>query len=182
MQLAADLREMSRAVTHAEPSPKTLGRAVAQDSFAVLAVERARELARKWRVPGVNRALRMAETMAFGIEIGKEVKLGTGVYFVHTVGTVIGGTSIVGDRVVFMGNNTVGTARDDGYPVIEDDVVVGAGARILGSIRIGARSIIGANAVVLHDVPPDCVAVGVPAVVKPKPARASEASRAPRWR
>jgi serine O-acetyltransferase len=57
----------------------------------------------------------------------------------------------------------VGTAKDNGYPVIEDDVIVGAGARILGPIRVGARSSIGANAVVLEDVPPDSVVVGIPA-------------------
>jgi len=82
---------------------------------------------------------------------------------VHPVGTVVGGTARVGDRVRFMGNNTVGTAKDNGYPIIENDVIVGAGARILGPVRIGARSVIGANAVVLSDVPPDSVAVGIPA-------------------
>ena len=61
--------------------------------------------------------------------------------FVHTVGIVIGGTARVGSRVRFMGSNTVGTAKDNGYPVIEDDVEVGAGARILGPIRVGARSV-----------------------------------------
>jgi serine acetyltransferase len=65
-----------------------------------------------------------------------------------------------------MGNNTVGSAKDNGCPVIEDDVLVGCGARILGPIRIGARAQIGANAVVVTDVPADAVAVGVPAVIR----------------
>jgi serine O-acetyltransferase len=76
---------------------------------------------------------------------------------------VVGGTARVGDRVKFMGNNTVGTAKDNGYPVIEDDVLIGAGARLLGPIRVGAGAIIGANAVVLEDVPPGALAVGIPA-------------------
>ena len=112
--------------------------------------------------------MRLAQTALFGIEIGKDVELGRGIYFVHTVGTVIGGTARIGDRVKFMGNNTVGTGRDDGYPVIEHDVVIGAGARILGPITIGARSVIGANAVVLRSMPPDSLAVGIPAVVRPR--------------
>jgi serine O-acetyltransferase len=88
------------------------------------------------------------------------------VYFVHTSGIVLGGDSRVGDRVRFYGSNTLGTVHDDGYPTIEDDVWLGVGARVLGPITIGARSRIGANAVVLKDVPPDSVAVGVPAQIK----------------
>jgi len=54
------------------------------------------------------------------------------------------------------------------HPTIEDGAVIGAGAQVLGPITIGARSVVGANAVVVHDVPPDSIAVGVPAVVKPR--------------
>lgn len=139
------------------------------DSYRVAALNRLREAARRRRVPGVNHALRVVQTAMLGIEIGKDVTLGRGVYFVHSLGIVIGGDARVGDRVRFYGNNTVGTAKDNGYPVIEDDVEVGAGARILGPVRVGARSKIGANAVVLSDVPPDSVVVGIPAkVVKRK--------------
>ena len=73
-----------------------------------------------------------------------------------------------------MGNNTVGTARDNGCPVIEDDVEVGCGARILGPVRIGARAVIGANAVVLADVPADALAVGAPARIITRPERRNE--------
>ena len=73
-----------------------------------------------------------------------------------------------GPQATLYGSNTIGTAKDDGYPVIEDDVWIGAGARILGPIRIGARSRIGANAVVVTDVPPDSVAIGIPAKVRPR--------------
>jgi serine O-acetyltransferase len=136
------------------------------DSFPIMFLSRAREASLRWRVPLVNRLLRYAQTAVFGIELGKDVSLGDGVYFVHTVGTVIGGNSRIGARVRLMGNNTIGTAKDNGYPVIEDDVEIGVGARILGPVRIGARAKIGANAVVLCDVPADGVATGVPAVVR----------------
>jgi serine acetyltransferase len=116
-------------------------------------------------VPGANHLLRLATTVLYGIEIGSEIELGAGVNFAHTLGTVIGGTSKVGARVKFMGNNTVGTAKDNGCPVIEDDVVVGCGARVLGPIRVGKGAFIGANAVVLHDVPPGAIVTGIPARV-----------------
>ena len=139
--------------------------ALSQDGYKVLLTTRLRESARKWHVPGVNHALRLVTTVLYGIEIGNEIELGDGVNFAHTLGTVIGGTSKVGARVKFMGNNTVGTAKDNGCPVIEDDVVVGCGARILGPIRIGKGAFIGANAVVLSDVPAGAVVSGIPAKV-----------------
>lgn len=139
--------------------------ALTQDSYAITALQAVRAAARRRRVPAVNALLRRVQSTLYGIEIGKDVTLGAGVYFVHPHGVVIGGDARVGDRVRFYGSNTVGTAKDNGYPVIEDDVWVGAGARILGPVRVGARARIGANAVVLDDVPPDSVAVGMPARV-----------------
>jgi serine O-acetyltransferase len=138
------------------------------DSFSVTVWQRTREFLRRMHVPLANRLIRRIQLALYGIDLGNDITLGHGVSFVHTVGIVIGGTARVGDRVRFMGSNTVGTAKDNGYPVIEDDVEVGAGARILGPIRVGARSAIGANAVVLQDVPPDSVAVGIPARARPK--------------
>ena len=139
------------------------------DAFHILALNRGRELARRYRIRGLNRTIRLSQIALFGVEIGNEVTLGEGVYFVHSLGIIIGGDAIIGDRVKFMGNNTVGTAKDNGYPVIGNDVMVGAGARILGPVHIGDGAQIGANAVVLCDVPAGAVAIGVPArVVKPK--------------
>lgn len=135
------------------------------DAYMLLLLFRMRKVVRRLRIPFANRILRLLQMMFGGVEIGNDVTLGNGVYFIHSLGTVVGGTARVGDRVRFLGNNTVGTASDNGYPVLEDDVVVGAGARVLGPVRIGARAVIGANAVVLSDVPADMVAVGAPARV-----------------
>jgi len=148
--------------------------ALTQDSFLILALWRLRCGARRWRIPGVNHLLRRLQTVLFGIELGNDVTLGRGVFFVHPIGIVVGGDARVGDRVRFMGSNTVGTASDNGCPVIEDDVVLGAGARVLGPIRIGQSTVIGANAVVLTDIPPHSVAVGVPARVVGEPAAAGQ--------
>jgi serine O-acetyltransferase len=135
------------------------------DAWLILVLFRIRKAVLRLRIPFVNRVLRLMQMMFAGVELGNDVELGDGVYFIHSLGTVVGGDARVGHRVRFYGNNTVGTANNNGYPVIEDDVEVGCGARILGPVRIGARSFIGANAVVLKDVPPDSVAVGAPARV-----------------
>lgn len=160
-----------------EPTLKEAVRAaLTQDGYKVLLLSRVREASRRRGIPGVNHALRLVTTVLYGIEIGNDIELGEGIDFTHTLGTVIGGTSKVGARVKFLGNNTIGTAKDNGCPTIEDDVVVGCGARVLGPIRIGARSFIGANAVVLDDVPPDSVVSGIPAKVHKRRERADEPS------
>jgi serine O-acetyltransferase len=173
-------RSMEKKVRGKDPEPtlKQAAKAAAtQDGYKVLAMTRIRESARAMHIPGVNHAFRLAGTVLYGIEIGNDVTFGEGVNFAHTLGTVIGGTSRIGNRVKFMGNNTIGTAKDNGCPVIEDDVIVGCGARVLGPIRIGARSIIGANAVVLSDVPPDSVVTGIPAKAVPQKRETGEKSR-----
>jgi len=170
-----DAIELTRAAQPGEVTARAVLRSALHDGFAVLAMTRAREAARRWRVPGVNRILRLAQTALYGIEIGKDVRLGEGVYFVHPLGTVVGGDATLGARVRVMGNVTIGTAKDNGCPVIGDDVTIGAGARILGPVTIGDGAVIGANAVVLTDVPRGATAMGVPAVVR----RAKEDRRAP---
>jgi serine O-acetyltransferase len=178
--LYRDAVEFARVSTGGDVSPRTvLRQALLFDPFAVLVLCRVREATYRHHVPLVGRVLRMVQTAVYGIEIDRDVQLGRGVYFVHPLGTVVGGDARIGDRVRFMGNNTVGTAKDNGYPVIERDVVVGCGARILGPVRVGAGAVIGANAVVLHDVPAGAVATGVPAVVRaPGPVAPYAAPRA----
>lgn len=163
---------MSAARARSVPEPslrEVLREVLASDGYKVLAAFRLRQVARRRHVPGVNHLLRLASTAIFGIEVDSGVLLGDGVLFVHTLGTVVGGGAVVGKRVRFMGNNTLGTAREDGWPVLGDDVVVGAGARILGPVRIGAGAVIGANAVVVDDVAPGEVVAGIPA--RPLPRR-----------
>jgi len=166
--LADDARELARLANGGDVSRASIKNVVlTADSYKITALQRAREAARRVHVPGVNHALRVVQTVIYGIELGRDVTMGYGCYFVHPISVVIGGDAKIGNRVKFMGNNTVGTAKENGYPTIEDDVVVGAGARIIGPITVGARSIIGANAVVTEDVPPDSIAVGIPAKARP---------------
>lgn len=165
-----DAVEMARAARYPADSKHARGM-LRTDPYILLLVFRLRRVVLRLRIPIVNRLLRLVQVAFGGIDLGNDVSLGAGVYFIHSVGTVVGGDARIGSRVRFMGNNTVGTARDNGYPTIEDDVEVGCGARILGPVRVGARAVIGANAVVLSDVPADCVAVGAPARVIHRPGR-----------
>jgi serine O-acetyltransferase len=159
-----DALELARAAK-GEATAAGARRMLRTDAWMILLLFRIRKRCLRWKIPVVNRVLRLCQMVFAGVELGNDVELGAGVYFIHSLGTVIGGDARVGSRVRFMGNNTVGTARDNGYPVIEEDVEVGCGARILGPVRIGAGAVIGANAVVLTDVPPGAVAVGMPARV-----------------
>ncbi len=100
-----------------------------------------------------------------GIEIHPGATIGPSFFIDHGMGVVIGETAEVGANVtLYHGVTLGGTSWKKGkrHPTLEDDVVVGAGAKILGPIRIGARTRVGANAVVVKDVPPDSVVVGIP--------------------
>lgn len=147
---------------------------LACDAYMVLFTFRLRQWARRWRIPFINRLLRFLQTMLYAIELGSEIELGHGVYFVHTVGTVVGGDARIGTGCVFFGSNTIGAARFRGSPRIGAYTVIGAGARILGAIEVGENCFIGANAVVVDAVPDSKIAVGIPAVLL-KDNEASEA-------
>jgi serine O-acetyltransferase len=165
--MLGDARSLTRATQPGgDVTPRLLIHTLGYDGFAVLALMRAREAMRRWHVPGVNRALRMTQMALYGVEISRDARIGEGVYFLHTSGVVIGGDATIGARTLILGNVTIGNLDNRGYPRIGADVVIGAGARILGPVNIGDRARIGANAVVLTDVPAGATAVGVPAVVR----------------
>lgn len=99
-----------------------------------------------------------------GIEIHPGATLGEGILIDHGMGVVIGETAEVGNRVtIYHGTTLGGTGKDKGkrHPTVLDDVIIGAGAKVLGPITIGSKSKIGANAVVLKDVPNGATVVGV---------------------
>lgn len=104
-----------------------------------------------------------------GIEIHPGAQLGPRLFIDHGMGVVIGETAVVGaDVTLYHGVTLGGTSLERGakrHPTLEDGVIVGAGAKILGNITIGANSRIGANAVVVKPVPPNAVVVGVPGQV-----------------
>ncbi len=116
----------------------------------------------------ISRAISQIARFFTGIEIHPGAKIGKGLFIDHGMGVVIGETTEIGDNVtLYQGVTLGGTGKDTGkrHPTLENDVVVGAGAKILGPIKIGAGSKIGANAVVLKDVLAKATAVGIPARV-----------------
>jgi len=100
-----------------------------------------------------------------GIEIHPGATIGKGLFIDHGSGVIIGETTVIGDNVtLYQGVTLGGTGKEHGkrHPTLEDNVMVSAGAKILGSFTIGENSKIGAGSVVLEEVPPNCTVVGVP--------------------
>lgn len=100
-----------------------------------------------------------------GIEIHPGATIGEGFFIDHGMGVVIGETTVIGRNVtLYQGVTLGGTGKERGkrHPTIGDNVVIGVGATVLGSITVGHGSKVGAGAVVVHDVPPDCTVVGIP--------------------
>ena len=103
-----------------------------------------------------------------GIEIHPGAKIGKGLLIDHGMGVVIGETAEIGDNcTIYQGVTLGGTGKDGGkrHPTLGDNVMVGAGAKILGPVKVGSGSKIAANAVVLNAVPENSTAVGIPAKV-----------------
>jgi serine O-acetyltransferase len=117
-------------------------------------------------IPVIPMILTNLNLSLHGFDIPPHIEVGPRLFVPHPVGTVVTARRL-GAGVTLVSGITIGMRKDDDFPVIGDDVYVGAGARILGAISIGDRAQIGANAVVVKDVPADHVAVGVPATVRP---------------
>ncbi|MBQ8002774.1 MAG: serine O-acetyltransferase [Clostridia bacterium] len=104
-----------------------------------------------------------------GIEIHPGATIGRGLLIDHGSGVVIGETAIIGDNcTIYQGVTLGGTGKETGkrHPTIGNNVLIGAGAKVLGSFKVGDNSVIAANSVVLHEVPENCTCVGAPARVK----------------
>ncbi len=100
-----------------------------------------------------------------GIEIHPGARIGKGLFIDHGNGVIIGETAVIGDNVtIYQGVTLGGNGKEHGkrHPTVEDNVMISAGAKVLGSFTIGANSKIGAGSVVLAEVPPDSTVVGVP--------------------
>lgn len=127
--------------------------------------------ARGWR--RAAKLFSMLNVMVFGMEVPATLEIGPGLIVTHTNGIVLGAASIGRNATIYQ-QVTLGALEADFRfdpslrPIVEDDVVLAAGAKVLGAVRVGSASTVGANAVVLCDVPSGHIAVGVPARVQPK--------------
>ncbi len=117
------------------------------------------------KIPFLPRMMSQVARFFTGVEIHPGAQIGQGLFIDHGMAVVIGETSIVGNDVtMFQGATLGGTGKETGkrHPTVGSGVVIGAGAKVLGNITIGDNSYIGANAVVLRDVPANSTVVGVP--------------------
>jgi len=127
---------------------------------------------RMWREPVLRLPARIVSQVAralTGVEIHPGARIGRRLFIDHGMGVVVGETAVVGDDVVLFHTSTLGgrsMKRGKRHPTLGDRVVVGAGAKILGPVWIGDDVQVGANAVVVKDVPAGAVAVGVPARIR----------------
>ncbi|MFH1847124.1 MAG: serine O-acetyltransferase EpsC [Candidatus Omnitrophota bacterium] len=122
-------------------------------------------------VPFLPRFISQLARWFTGIEIHPGAEIGKGIFIDHGMGVVIGETAIIGKNVtLFQGVTLGGTGKEKGkrHPTIGNNVVVGAGAKVLGNITIGENVLIGANAVVIRDIPDNSTVVGVPGRVARK--------------
>ncbi|MCA9404376.1 MAG: serine O-acetyltransferase [Candidatus Omnitrophica bacterium] len=119
----------------------------------------------------IARLLSQISRFFTGIEIHPGARIGRGLFIDHGMGVVIGETAIVGDNcTLFQGVTLGGTGKESGkrHPTLGQNVVVGAGAKVLGNITIGDNSYVGANAVILKPVPANATVVGVPGHITKK--------------
>ena len=121
---------------------------------------------KRHRIPALPTILERVNLVLFGIEISSSIPIGPGLYIAHPVGTVLM-ASRIGANSSFISSVTLGMRGTPEFPTLGDGVLVGVGARILGRVRLGDGCTIGANAVVITDVPAGATAVGVPARVRP---------------
>jgi serine O-acetyltransferase len=167
-RLVREVREDLTAASERDPAARAVGR------FEMLLTYRGVQALLSHRichalhaagVPLFPRLISFLTTAVTGVEIHPAARIGRGLFIDHGVGVVIGETAEVGDDVtIYQGVTLGGTgfARGKRHPTIGDEVMIGAGAALLGPIAIGERSKIGANSVVIHDVPPNSTVVGNP--------------------
>jgi serine O-acetyltransferase len=167
-QVAAELRRDLAAVRERDPAATGVATAELLAGWpglhAVLAHRVAHALAAA-RVPVLPRALAYLSRAVTGIEIHPAARVGEALFIDHGMGVVIGETADLGDNVtVYQGVTLGGTGFATGkrHPTVQDNVTIGSGAKLLGPITIGHGAKIGANAVVIHDVPPNSTVVGNP--------------------
>lgn len=141
--------------------------------FHALVLYRISHAAWMRRIPIVPLVLTRLSQHLFAVDIAYQARLGPGIVIVHGFGLVVGAAvQIQGNCCLFhgvtlgdRGSEWVGSPEPDGHPVVEPGCIFGAGAKILGPIRVGRNSVVGANAVVLRNVPPCSVVAGIPARV-----------------
>ncbi len=163
---AAIKRDLNAVMIHDPATKSKLEAALCSSGFHALVLYRLFHFFHVHRYFITARILSALTRLLTGIEIHPGAVIGSGVFIDHGTGVVIGETAVVGDNVViYQGVTLGGTGKDKGkrHPTVQDDVMISAGAKVLGPFTVGHGAKIGAGAVVLREVPPNSTVVGVPA-------------------
>jgi serine O-acetyltransferase len=167
-RVARELREDVSAARDRDPAARAAGTAEILLTYpgvhAILA-HRVSHAMHEAAVPLAPRLLSNATRILTGIEIHPAARIGRDFFVDHGAGVVVGETAEIGDRVtLFQGVTLGGTGFATGkrHPTVEDNVTIGSGAKLLGPITVGHGAKVGANSVVIHDVPPNTTVVGNP--------------------
>jgi len=145
--------------------------------FKAIIFHRLAHVCYKFKIPFIHRLVSEISRFKTGIDIHPGAVLGIDVVIDHGMGTVIGETAVIGNQVLIHQGVTLGGTEImqwKQHPNIADDVVLRAGCKILGNICIDEGTRVGANAVVLKDVPPHSIAVGIPAEIYEKDSATSK--------
>jgi serine O-acetyltransferase len=134
------------------------------DGTTAMILYRLMQWARRWRLSPLEMLFNKLNVVCCNCIIGRGAEFGPGLVLLHSTGVVINGQVRGGANVYIYHQVTIGAERRQS-PILGNNVFIGAGAKIIGSIAIGDGARIGANAVVIDDVPPHCTAVGIPARV-----------------
>jgi serine O-acetyltransferase len=167
-RVGRELRQDLAAAQERDPAARGLGRGeilLTYGGVQALLVHRIAHAAHEAGVPMFPLGLAYVGRITTGVEIHPAAKIGDALFIDHGAGVVIGETAEIGDNVTLYQGVTLGGtgfARGKRHPTVDDDVVIGSGAKLLGPIHVGANSKIGANSVVIHDVPPNSTVVGNP--------------------
>ncbi len=165
MGLLHHIKEEFNIIRERDPAIKTPLEVILYPSFRAMLFYRVAHKLYRRRHYFLARWISQRTARKTGIEIHPGARIGKGFFIDHGHGVVIGETTIIGDNVtLFQGVTLGGTGKETGkrHPTLEDNVMVSTGAKVLGSITIGANSKIGAGSVVLKPVPPNSTVVGVP--------------------
>jgi serine O-acetyltransferase len=167
-RVARELREDLTAAAERDPAARSVGRTEMLLTYGGVQALLSHRVSHALYVAGVPlapRALANITKVVTGIEIHPAARIGRGLFIDHGSGVVIGETAELGDDVTLYQGVTLGGTgfqRGKRHPTVGDRAIVGAGAKLLGPIDVGAGARVGANSVVIHDVPADVTVVGNP--------------------
>src|SRR5215218_6402642 len=167
-RVGRELRQDLTAAQERDPAARGLGRVeilLTYGGVQALLAHRIAHAAQEVGIPLLPHGLAYVSRMTTGVEIHPAAKIGDALFIDHGAGVVIGETAEIGDNVTLYQGVTLGGtgfARGKRHPTVDDDVVIGSGAKLLGPIHVGRAAKVGANSVIIHDVPANSTVVGNP--------------------